>query len=155
MVRAPQPVALLGRVIAKYRELDRRDVDPRQFEARVQGRALIALRGERLFVAGHEIASDFRAFFRALDPDEPPGLAVADRRRDLREIEQGLEQVLGDGIGAKAANVAPPAHQFGKLRTELRAEDRFLLHHHTFATQWKKPPETNPRREPDGAGAPP
>ena len=68
MVRRAEPVALFGRVIAKHGELDRRDVDPRQFEARVESRALIALRGERLFVAGHEIAPDFRAFLRRSRP---------------------------------------------------------------------------------------
>ncbi len=115
---ATETVAETGFGIDEDGEMNRRRIQAVQLQARIETGAITLVSGERITVAVLEIGADVGAAVRAVDPDEPPRLGVADRRRQCGEADQRLDQACVDRIGAEPAHIAPPAEQRFQITPE-------------------------------------
>jgi hypothetical protein len=114
-----EAMALLGRLIAKDRELDRRIAQARELEPGVKRRALAGVVAERVVVGRLEIGPDRRAARLIIHAHEPGRLAIADRRGERGEVEElGQHRLVRRFLGAKMPHVAAPGEKVGESRPE-------------------------------------
>src|SRR4051812_8477641 len=65
---------------------------------------------------------------RIIDTDEPPGTAVADRRRQRHDADQPFDQAGIDRIGPEPAHVPAPAEQVFQPGLKIHIENRSIRH---------------------------
>src|SRR6202012_466582 len=83
-----EAIGLLARLVAKNREPDRRVVEASKLEPGVKRRPLTSVGAERVTVGRLEIRPDGSAAGLVVDARESGRLAIADRRRERREVEE-------------------------------------------------------------------
>ena len=121
---AAEAMALGRAFVAEHRQMARRFLEAGELEAGIELRALALIAGEGAGIRGVEVGDDRGAIAGIVDADEAPGLRVADRGREAGEVQQLLDQRLGDRIGAETPHVAPPAQQLLQVIAEAVVELR-------------------------------
>ncbi|ODN70244.1 hypothetical protein A6302_02455 [Methylobrevis pamukkalensis] len=103
-------------------EMPGRLVEAGELEAGVKAGAIVGPGSQRRGVGGFEVGAHGCPPGRIDDGDEAPRLAVADRGGERRRRDQAGREIRIDGIGAKAAHVAPPAEEIAEARAKIRVE---------------------------------
>src|ERR1700733_14713352 len=81
-------MALLAHLVAKHRKMYRRIVEARKLEPGVKRRPLTSVGAERVTVGRLEIRPDGGTARLIVNAHEAGRLAIANRRRERREVEQ-------------------------------------------------------------------
>ena len=118
-----EAVALLGRLVTKDRELDRRIVEARKLKPGVKRRLFAGIGAERVAVGRLEIGPDGRAARVVVDAHEAGRLAIADRRRERRRGRRVRPASPHPAlVGAEMADVAPPRQKLAEGCSERGVE---------------------------------
>src|SRR5690349_23482326 len=95
-----------------------------QLQAGIELGTLTMIAGKGALVCRVEIGDDRSAIVCTVDTDEAPGLGVADGGREAGEVQQLLDQHVGNGTGAETAHVAAPAPELAQVVAETVVELR-------------------------------
>ena len=124
MVCWPSPLPVWVRVVGEHGEMHRRFLEAGKLQPGIDRLLLPGIAGQRPLVGVGEAFHDRKPSFGRVHMHEAPGLAQPDRRRMARDLEQRVDALARDGIGAKAPDVAPPQHEIAELRAEGGVERR-------------------------------
>jgi hypothetical protein len=109
---AAKTKACFRRMVAENGKVNRRVMQSRELEARIEGRALSFVGFESGRVAGIEVRDNRPARRRRFHADKAPRLAVADRRRKGGRSNKAFDKRWRQRIGLETPDIAPPGKEF-------------------------------------------
>jgi hypothetical protein len=109
-----EAVTLQGGPVGEYCKMYRRGIEARELQPAVEIglAACVASRGSlaRRFKIFHDRCPRLRRPY----VDDPPRLTVADRRRQVGKPQEPLDEIVRNGVRAKAPDIAPPTDKLLK-----------------------------------------